>query len=110
MEDLERRATDTYDLKPEIWLRYVDDTFVVWPHGEESLNGFLRHLNNIEESIKFTREIESENNVPFLDVLVHKREQQEQQYLSQAMQDSIYTTTPTIHTMSKWESPNALMV
>jgi hypothetical protein len=31
----------------------VDDTFVVWPHGEEELREFLDHHN-----IKFTIEVE----------------------------------------------------
>lgn len=26
------RAIEVYDLKAKMWLRYVDDTFVMWPH------------------------------------------------------------------------------
>jgi hypothetical protein len=40
------------------WYRYRDDTFVVWTHGKEELQGFLRHLNNIHSNIKFTMEVE----------------------------------------------------
>lgn len=74
MEEFEMRAMNTYNLKPKMWLRYVDDTFVIWPHGENTLEGFLQHLNSIEESIKFTMELEAGNKIPFLDVLVHKNE------------------------------------
>ncbi|XP_045477888.1 uncharacterized protein LOC123683035 [Harmonia axyridis] len=74
MEDFEGRALDQYVLKPKLWRRYVDDTFVIWPHGKETIAGFLEHLNNIEESIKFTMEIEENEQLPFLDVLVHKQE------------------------------------
>ncbi|GJQ68645.1 hypothetical protein Trydic_g17192 [Trypoxylus dichotomus] len=56
MEEYERREMDLFELKPKMWLRYVDDTFVIWPHGEEEINGFLRHLNGLEESIKFPME------------------------------------------------------
>ncbi|GJQ71095.1 hypothetical protein Trydic_g1001 [Trypoxylus dichotomus] len=72
-EEFERRAMDSYELKPKMWLRYVDDTFVIWPHGEEEINGFLQHLNGLEESIKFTMEVEVDNRIPFLDILVHKQ-------------------------------------
>ncbi|XP_045477895.1 uncharacterized protein LOC123683043 [Harmonia axyridis] len=74
MEDFEGRALDQYVLKPKLWRRYVDDTFVIWPHGKETITGFLEHLNNIEESIKFTMEIEENEQLPFLDVLIHKQE------------------------------------
>ena len=33
MESLEERAIESSPQKP---LRYVDDTFVVWPHGEQN--------------------------------------------------------------------------
>jgi hypothetical protein len=31
---------------PSLWLRYVDDTFVVWPHGPDRLHNFPNHLNS----------------------------------------------------------------
>lgn len=60
-------------LRFKLWLRYVDDTFVIWPHGAETLTAFLTHLNNIRPSIQFTMEKESNGTIAFLDVLV-KRE------------------------------------
>ncbi|GJQ86049.1 hypothetical protein Trydic_g10619 [Trypoxylus dichotomus] len=29
IEEFERRTMDSYELKPRMWLRYVDDTFVI---------------------------------------------------------------------------------
>lgn len=58
--------------KPKLWLRYVDDTFVVWPYDKTKLQEFLECLNNEEESIKFTVEIENNKTLPFLDVLVDR--------------------------------------
>lgn len=30
---------------PEIWLRYVDDTIVIWQHGSDKLDQFISSLN-----------------------------------------------------------------
>ena len=37
-----------------VWLRYIDDIFFVWRHGEEELNIFLKNLNEFAPCIKFT--------------------------------------------------------
>ena len=44
MEEFENSSLNTTDLQPNMWLRYVDDTFVVWPHGRDTLQVFLQHL------------------------------------------------------------------
>lgn len=56
MEHFEKMALDSSQFQPNLWLWYVDDTFVVWPHREETLNSFLTHLNSIRDSIQFTME------------------------------------------------------
>ncbi|XP_071450829.1 uncharacterized protein [Hetaerina americana] len=73
MEDLEEKALASCNLPPKCWLRYVDDTFVIWPHGEEKLEEFHRELNNINSAIKFTKELEKDGRLPFLDVLVRRK-------------------------------------
>ncbi len=70
MEDFEQRALALAVVKPKIWWRYVDDTFVVFPHGDDKLIEFLEHLNKISPSIRLTMEKEIENKLPFLDVCV----------------------------------------
>jgi hypothetical protein len=72
MEDLEERAIMTTTHKPNLWIRYVDDTFVVWPHRETKVQEFLEHLNNLHAAIKFTMGRE-QNQLPFLDVLLKKK-------------------------------------
>ena len=48
----------------------MDDTFVVWQHGSHALDEFHQHLNDICPSIQFTREVEENGKLPFLDVEV----------------------------------------
>jgi hypothetical protein len=72
MEHFEQLAVDSEQDKPSLWLRYVDDTFVIWPHGAEGIQNFVTHLNSLRPAIQFTMEIESEGTIPFLDVLVKK--------------------------------------
>ena len=70
MEHLEERSLNTTALRPKMWIRYVDDTFVIWPHGNAELKEFHRHLNHQNTSIQFTIE---EEKIPFLDVLVRRQ-------------------------------------
>ena len=49
MEDFEQKALGTARLKPKLWLRYVDDTFIIWSHGLENLDDFLSHINPINK-------------------------------------------------------------
>ena len=70
MEHLEQIALQTASLSPRLWLRYVDDTFVVWPHGQEELEHFHKHLNMQHQNIKFTVEVEEDNKLSFLNVQV----------------------------------------
>ena len=73
MEAFEERALCSFPLQPKLWLRYVDDTFVVWSHGTEALGDFHRHLNAQDQAIQFTTEEESEGKIPFLDALVERK-------------------------------------
>ena len=72
MEGFEEEALDTAVDRPSLWVRYVDNTFVIWPHGPDKLENFHSHLNSLRKSIQFTIEREQNNQLPFLDVLVTK--------------------------------------
>ena len=69
MEYVEKMALGSTSLKPSMWLRYVDDTFILWRH-QEDVQILLDHVNPIQRSIQFTIEKEQDNKLPFLDVLV----------------------------------------
>ena len=68
MESIENKMRKEFASPPRIWLRYIDDTFVVSKKTEVA--SFHKFINNIEDSIKFTVEQEVENAIPFLDVLI----------------------------------------
>ncbi len=69
MGHLEEKLLAGFPLKPDIWLRFIDDIFMVWNHGEQSLKEFVEYLNSAHRSIKFTTEY-SAVSVNFLDTKV----------------------------------------
>lgn len=68
-EKFELEALESAPTKPDLWLRFVDDTFNLWPHSKSELNPFLAHLNSQQSSIQITMETEDEGKLPFLDVM-----------------------------------------
>ena len=57
------------EVKPLIWLRYIDDIFCVWTESKEKLISFLDRLNSFHPNLKFTFDM-STKEVNFLDVVV----------------------------------------
>jgi retron-type reverse transcriptase len=72
MEALEKKAIEQATQKPACWFRYVDDTFITWPHGQEKLTEFLNHFNGLHNKIQFTMEKE-EGHLPFLDIDIYRK-------------------------------------
>ena len=66
MQRLEERALP--QINPKLWVRYVDDTFVILKRTEVETTHRL--INGIFQGIKFTIETENNECLPFLDVLV----------------------------------------
>ena len=67
MGRFEKLFVYSYHLQPLIWLRYIDNIFLIWTHGMDELITLIDYLNNAHPTIKFTSEI-SLSNVPFLDI------------------------------------------
>ena len=65
----ETNALQNAPFKPYIWLRYIDDVFVIWTESIDNLETFINYLNNLHPTIKFTSS-HSYDCVPFLDVNV----------------------------------------
>ena len=69
MFELESKILENSDLKPKLWLRYIDDIWMIWQHGERELLIFRDYINDIHPTIKFTMEY-SNQKMHFLDVMV----------------------------------------
>ena len=69
MDRFETKALAGYPLKPLTWKRFIDDIFLGWTHGEESLKKFIDYLNSLHDTIKFTHEM-SYSQIDFLDTTV----------------------------------------
>ena len=65
MEEFEKKALESARNPPYLWMRYVDDTFVVI--HEYYIEEFTNHINSIDPNIKFTIEPEKDGRIPFLD-------------------------------------------
>jgi hypothetical protein len=73
MENSEEEALKRATNKPLCLFRYVDDTFVIWPHKWVKLNDYHCHHNGIHKNTQFTMETETDGHIPFLDINVYKK-------------------------------------
>ena len=59
VDEVETEFLKSQELQPFLWLRYIDDIFFIWTHGEEKLTQFLNELNNFHFNLKFTYQTSS---------------------------------------------------
>ena len=70
MVELERTILPTLREHMSPWKRYVNDTYI----KKESIEHVLSKLNVYHDNIEFTYEIENNGKLPFLDVLVLRKD------------------------------------
>ena len=70
MDEVERTFLEKQSKKPIIWLRYIDDIFLIWAYGEQKLERFLNDLNKFTPNLSFTHE-SSKNLIQVLDLKVN---------------------------------------
>ena len=51
---LETNFLNRYQTSSRVWLRFIDDIFMIWKYGEQQLKRFLEALNHHHPTIKFT--------------------------------------------------------
>ena len=57
------------ECRPDLLCRYVDDLFLLFPN-DDSLNRFFTNINSVHRNIVFTKGLETNNCLHFLDVLI----------------------------------------
>ena len=69
MADLEQRFLSSHPLEPLLYLRFLDDIFIIWTHGKEALERFHQDFNNFHPTINLSLD-HSTQQVHFLDTTV----------------------------------------
>ena len=70
MASVEEDFLNNYPHTPQAWHRYIDDVFMIWTEGRDSLTAFLEALNG-HTNLRYTYNI-SDTSVEFLDAIVYK--------------------------------------
>ena len=65
----ERVFLDFYHRQPLVWLRFIDDIFMIWTHREEKFQDVIEYINSCVETITFPMEC-SHTKVNVLDTTV----------------------------------------
>ncbi len=61
----------SHPLQPRRWVRYIDDVFGIWDHGEQSLQDFHQFLNNIDSNISLDLQC-NQDSIRFLDLELYR--------------------------------------
>uniref|UniRef100_K7EXL6 Reverse transcriptase domain-containing protein n=1 Tax=Pelodiscus sinensis TaxID=13735 RepID=K7EXL6_PELSI len=69
MADLEQHFLSSHPLLSLLYLRYIDDIFMIWTHGQETLETFHRDFNNLHPTINLSLN-HSTQEIHFLDTTV----------------------------------------
>ena len=87
--------TKEFNVQPNVFFRYVDDCFAVFPDFESAML-FYRKLNQIHSNVKFTYELENNKQLPFLGVNVDNSKEK--------LELSIYRKPTHTGLYNKWSS------
>ena len=71
MAKMEQDFFHTTGYLPHLYLRYLDDIFIIWTEGSTKLESFLKDFNNFHRSVKITHTTHHES-IDYLDVTVFK--------------------------------------
>ena len=66
---MENQFLKNEQIRPWIWLRYIDDIFFIWTASEKELDVFLERLSNCHPNLKFAHKPFREE-INFLDELI----------------------------------------
>ena len=69
MHYVEETFFSSFDLQPTASFRYIDDIFIIWPHGTDNLETFIEDANRTHRNVSLTHEY-STTAVSFLEVII----------------------------------------
>ena len=64
-------AVTPQECRPDLFCRYEDDLFLLFLN-EDSLNRFFTNIKSVHRNVVFTKELETNNCLHFLDVSIEK--------------------------------------
>ena len=65
MHHFESKYLTQAPVQPFLWKRFIDDIFVIFTCSDEEIQSFIKWINAVHPTIKFTADI-NKNGVPFL--------------------------------------------
>jgi len=83
------------ECRPDLFCRYVDDLFLLF-RNHDFLNRFFTNINSVHRNVVFTKELETNICLHFLDVLIEKT--------STGFTTSTYRKPTHTGLYSKWSS------
>ena len=100
MEHFERTAL-TIAPTPRLWMRYMDDTFVI-QQGEHKQN-FLEHINTVDPAIRFKVDSNQQDGaIPFLDTIIKPK-------ADNSLSLTVYTKPMHTDQYLQWDSHHYLV-
>ena len=101
MQNIEESALSTCRQTIPLWLRYVDDTFTAVRH--DKIDAFHHYLNEQNTEMQFTREVEENGKLPFLDCLVSRDDNSLRTtvYRNRSIPTDYWTSHPTTRHYTK---------
>ena len=85
----------SYPYQPLLWKRFIDDIFIIWTQGNDTLCSFIIHLIEVHPIIKLTHEM-AYNEIPFLDLLIYIK--------GNTLQSRLYTKSTDDHMYLNYHS------
>jgi len=70
---IKKASMSGHTSQPTCLFRYVDDLFCIFLNANQ-LNSYFNNISDIHPNIKFTKELENCNQLPYLDVLLRKNQ------------------------------------
>ncbi|KAI0984959.1 hypothetical protein GJ496_010073 [Pomphorhynchus laevis] len=69
LSELETRLINQTETRPWWWGRYIDNVVMIWEHSDESLQEFIKYMNN-NSPVKYIYSSNTSMEIPYLDTCI----------------------------------------